>query len=657
MRKACLYIFWLIALGRWFPMQGQATTDTQEYQQYKTMAEYSMAEGDYEKARKLWRICLTLPKYEYDIKAKQKADDCTKIIAAQQRYQKALNGEEDIMPAFQDLLKLQSISPQDKFFKTRITQKIEQTADKYLKEGNVEQATKLFGYAYEMTPVVGLAFKLEQADMKYVEKYQRNSLPYTNYKQKKNTPQNNTNPLLELDEYAQIIKSADEALKSGNYDLARRKYTAATQVPGHENDNYADEQRLRIVRLQQLNRRLEETQNDPRGQLIYARDALLLSPDNPTLRSQAAKAAVQVGDEMLGKELFADAKRYYQEAKKYGADGMTEKIADAENKIKVKRQENASKQVDETTNPRIKKQEKIKKKKSVKEKSMTPPSAKNNIAVTVEDSLYKQNKISTKSPKPLTAKQLERQRKAAEQETARNKKRQDKQALRDAKRKTSKKAPKPKKKPKEKPAKEQKPRREMHTLVGVAITAGASAAFPILNNGSSNIKTPTSLQWYGGGRLIVLPDAKFSPIVGVNYAPVRFQTADAAKTIPLERFAFDLLQIPVGLRYKYPMSNEGLSLHVETGATLNLPRKLTYTNFAMDINNTDLNMLNKQTLGLYGGFGLSKQFSKRRSVTLMLNYQRTSNLLNPDFKDSATNRSRASMLLQGLSVQLIFRVF
>ncbi|MBB3842019.1 hypothetical protein FHS57_006048 [Runella defluvii] len=561
-----LYLFWLVALGRWFPMKGQVTTDAQEYQQYKTMAEYSMTEGDYEKARKLWRICLTLPKYENDTKAQQKADDCTKIIAAQQHYQKALNGEEDIMPAFRDLLKLQPISPQDKFFKTRITQQIEQTADKYLKEGNVEQATKLFGYAYEMTPVVGLAFKLEQADMKYVEKYQRNSLPYTNYKQKKNTPQNNTNSLLELDEYAQIIKSADEALKNGNYDLARRKYSAATQVPGHENDHYADEQRLRITRLQQINKRLEETQNDPRGQLIYARDALSLSPDDATLRPKAAKAAVQVGDEMLSKELFADAKRYYQEAARYGANGMNEKIADTENKIKAKRQENAKKQVE-------------------------------------------------------VAKQ------------------------------------KGKKQPNLQPAKEPKPRREMPTLVGVAITAGASAAFPILNNGSSNIKTPISLQWYGGGHLIVLPDGKFSPIVGVHYAPVRFQTAAAAKTIPLERFAFDLLQIPVGLRYKYPMSNQDLSIHFEAGATFNLPRKLNYTNYAVEINNTDLNMLNNQTLGFYGGIGMSKYLSKRRSVSLMLQYQRTDNLLNLDYKDNATNRSRASMLLQGLSVQLIFRVF
>jgi hypothetical protein len=441
--------------------------------------------------------------------------------------------------------------------------------------------------------------------------------------------------------------------------LARRKYSAATQVPGHENDNYADEQRLRITRLQQLNKRLEETQNDPRGQLIYARDALSLSPDDATLRPKAAKAAVQVGDEMLSKELFADAKRYYQEAARYGANGISEKIADTENKIKAKRQENAKKQVEETTNQKEKKQAKIKKTKPALQKTITPPTSKNDstIAITVEDSLKKQTKTSTKPPKPLTAKQLERQRKAAERESLRNKKRLDKQALRDAKRKTRKKVLKPKKEPKEKPAKEQKPRSEMPTLVGVAVTAGASAAFPVLNNGSSNVKTPTSLQWYGGGQVIVLPDAKFSPIVGVHYAPVRFQTADAAKTIPLERFAFDLVQIPVGLRYNYPMSNEGLSLYLETGATLNLPRKLNYTNYAVDINNTDLNMLNKQILGFYGGIGMSKYLSKRRSVSLMLQYQRTDNLLNLDYKDNATNRSRASMLLQGLSVQLIFRVF
>ena len=566
MHKAWLYIFWLIALGRWFPMQGQATTDAQEYQQYKTMAEYSMGEGDYEKARKLWRVCLTLPKYENDAKTQQKVDDCTKIIAAQQRYQKALNGEEDIIPAFQDLLKLQPISPQDKFFKTRITQKIEQTADKYLKEGNVEQATKLFGYAYQMTPVVGVAFKLEQADKKYVEKYQRNSLPYTHYIQKKNTLKNNTDPVVELDEYAQIIKSADDALKSGNYDLARRKYTAATQVPGHENDSYADEQRLRIARLQQLNRRLEETQNDPRGQLIYARDALSLSPDDATLRPKAAKAAVQVGDEMLSKELFADAKRYYQEAARYGANGMSEKIADTENKIKAKRQENAKKHVE-----------------VAKEKGNKQPNLQ--------------------------------------------------------------------------PAKDQKTHREIPPLVGIAVVGAAMPIFPMLNNGATKVNTNITVQWFGGGQLIILPDSKFSPVLGVNYLPVKLQSINADKTNPLERFDFNLLQIPVGLRFNYPIGNRDFNAHLQAGATLNLPGKFNYTNYAVDVTNTDITTLNKQTLGFYGGIGLSKYLSKRRSVSLMLNYRRTNNLLNPDFKDNATNHSRASLLLQGVGVELIFRVF
>lgn len=591
MENRLLYLFAvLLSLGILFPTLGQTTNDDQEYQKFRKMGEYNMSEGDYEKARRLLRVCLTLPKYEEDAYIKKLVEDCNAIVIAQQRYEKALQGNEEIAPVLEELLKLNILSPNDRFFKSRATQRIEQKADEYLKAGNVENATKLYELSYDLTPVVGVGFKLEQANNQYVIKHKKNSQSYLNYIRKKENKRPTVVSVNDADEYAQIIKAADEALRKGNYDLARRKYMAAMQVPNHENDQYAGEQITKATRLFRLGKQIEErqTQNDARGKLAYVRDALALSPNDATLRAQAAQAAVEVGDEMLAKELFADAKRFYQEAAKYGANGVAGKVTEAENKIKLKRQENAQKQAKQgETNQEKKKNQKTKK---------------------IE--------LSKQIPASTTKK---------EQNV--------------------------------KPLKERKPRRETPVLVGGALTAGVSAAFPLLNNGGTNIKAPVSLQWHGGGQLIILPQSQLSPILGVNYVPIRFQTVNAAKTTSLENFAFNLLQIPVGLRYSYPLSNEDLRIQLVCGGTLNLPQKLNYTNYAMDINNTDINALNKKILGFYGGIGLSKNFNKRRSLSLMLNYQRTNNLLNPNFKDNATNRSRASLLWQGMGIELVFRVF
>lgn len=546
-------------------------SENPEYKQYRYLADAYFNEGDYEKATRLYRLCLSVPTHDKDTYATERIALCQRITTAQKSFDNALKTKPDVNPELQVVKQALAQNPKDMVSRQRLGVQLEQDGDARLQRGDYEGAVNRYAATQEVTPTKSVAFKMEKANEVYQQKAQKPLPQYQTYQQTSQKPNPQTErrriSIAAQNEYTRYRDEADAALKSGNYDLARRKYIAATQVPGYEGDRYVEEQTTKIARLKNLNKRLQESQNDPRGQLIYTRDALALNPDDASLRTQAAQAAVQVGDEMLSKELFADAKRYYQEAEKYGANGMNEKIAEANTKIQDKRDE----------------------------------IVKTKAALAGGD-----------NPGALTI---------------------------------------------DKPTKQRNARRERPTLVGVAITAGASVAFPVLNNGGSSVKTPASLQWYGGGQVIVLPNAKFSPIVGVHYSPVRFQTADVAQTTPLERFAFDLLQIPVGLRYNYPMSNEDLSLHLEAGATLNLPRKLNYTNYAMDVTNTDLNILNKQTLGFYGGIGMSKYLSKRRSVSLMLQYQRTDNLLNLDYKDNATNRSRASMLLQGLSVQLIFRVF
>ncbi len=148
-----------------------------------------------------------------------------------------------------------------------------------------------------------------------------------------------------------------------------------------------------------------------------------------------------------------------------------------------------------------------------------------------------------------------------------------------------------------------------------------------------------------------------SPTVGINFLPVRIATTNAAKTARLENFDFDLLQIPVGLRLSKPLGNSDFDVQLHGGVTLNLPRNINYTNHLVDIATTDAALLRPQTLGFYGGVGLSRSLGAHRSVGLMLNYQRTNNLLNLDYKDTATNHPRAALAFQSLSIQLIFKVF
>lgn len=550
-----------------------AKADNSEYRQYKYLADAYFNEGDYEKATRLYRLCTAVPTYEKDAYANDRLAICHRIHNAQMNFDKALKSKPDIKPELQALKQELAKNPKDFTARQRLALQMEQEGDNRLRRGDYEGAMNRFIAIQEIAPTKSVAFKIEKTNALYRQKTQKSLPQYHTYLL--NSQKSYLTPQVEQrhisiasqNEYTRYRNEADEALKSENYDLAGRKYIAATQVPGYEGDRYAEEQTIKIARLKTLNKRLSETQNDPRGQLLYIREALSINPDSPTLRNQAAQAATQAGDEMFTKGLFADAKRYYQEAEKYGANGMTEKIAEANTKIQDKRDE----------------------------------IAKNRVALTGGD-----------HPSSLTV---------------------------------------------EKSTKSSKSHREMPILIGIEAAGGFMVAFPALYNGNINVNTKATVQWYGGGQLIILPNRKLSPILGISYLPVKFQSINTAKTNALEKFELNLLQIPVGLRYNYALSNSDFSAHLEGAATLNLPRKWSYTNYAADVTNTDINALNKKTLGFYAGMGLSKYLTKRRSVSLMFNYRRTNNLLNPDFKDNATNRSRASLLLQGVGIELIFRVF
>ena len=624
---------------------GQADSDS-EYKQYKTMADYSFEQGDYAKAKRLYEACVAMPKQTENDEVKQQIKACNEIEAAFKSLQNAVkNNPKELQTALKAFMDVRSFHRKPAYLQQQAFKIIETEADQWFKNGKFEEAAECYLAIYELSPLPNLSLKIEQANRNYTEKFKR-ALPQYERFQAKQKPSNAKlappKQLSNQQEYDQYRTAADASFGEGNYDLARRKYNAALQVVGFENDKYAQNQLLKSTKLIQLQKAASSAKGNTGAMLLNAREALAQNPNDAKLKADLGKAAEAVGNEMFEKALFADAKRYYQEAESYGALGMETKIKETETKIKEKRANVQPNPVEELS------KEQKRKKQTQQRPIKQSESPKDNIAVPqTEKNRERQGLDKTvKLPKPLTAKQLERQRKAAERLALR----QQKQAAREAKTKRPN---------KEKVLRSQIPKQQKSfdkTIVGVAITGGIGIGLPVLHNGSNAVVAKKTATLEGGIQGILFPNGKLSPMIGVNYLTTNFQSFSASD-IPLERFEFDLLQVPIGLRFNHSLAEGTWRAHLHAGATLNFPQKFSYSNYAMDINTTDMTMISKQKVGFYGGLGLSRKLSERRSVSLLLNYQRTDNLLNLDYNDPAMNRSRASMVFQSLSIQLVFKVF
>lgn len=560
-RRLC-WVLLLVSLWDSAANAQTATAPSSEYKQYKTMADYSFEQGDYLKAQRLYEACLTMPKQDQNAEVKQQIVACVAIETAFKNLQEVLqNNPKELKTALQAVVMARSLYRKPAYLQQQAFKIIETEADQWLKNGKLEEAAECYLAIYELEPLPSVALKMEQTNRKYTEKFNR-PLPQYQAFQSKQKP-GSIKPLIaktltNQEEYELYRNDANANFQNGKYDLARRKYNAALQVSGFENDRYAQNQLLKSAKLLRL-QKAAETAQTPAAALLNAREALLQNPNDANLKINLAQLAQQAGDELLKAGFYADAKKRYQEAAQHGASNLTSKMAEADQKIAEKRAE-------------------VNKKR---------------------------------------AEALGQVQKKSQRET----------------------------------------RREKSQLVGAALTAESYYDMPVLNNGNDKVNTTPKLNFAGGAQFIFLPTKMLSSTVGINFLLVRIATTNAVKTAQIESFDFNLLQVPVGVRFSKSLGNSDFELQMHGGITFNLPRNIKYTNYLVDVTTTDANVLSPQTMGFYGGIGLSKHLSKRRSVSLMLNYQRTNNLLNSDFKDNAINRSRASLLLQGVGIQLIFRVF
>ncbi len=193
-------------------------------------------------------------------------------------------------------------------------------------------------------------------------------------------------------------------------------------------------------------------------------------------------------------------------------------------------------------------------------------------------------------------------------------------------------------------------------VVALELSGGLNYGLPTLKNQSGNIQSRGTLGPRFGGELVFLPNKTVSLVVGANYGISKFNSVRASSNTPLERFEIGHLQIPILLRLNTDIGNDG-QLHLQGGVTLNKAMNFNYDNYQNNTSQNNKAVFNGNTLGFEVGAGLSMGIGQRSRMYLMLTYNRSNNLLDTNYKDEATNRSSTSMMLSGVGVKVIFRVF
>jgi tetratricopeptide (TPR) repeat protein len=534
--------------------------ESSEYNQYKNLADGYYNEGNYNRANQAYKLCLTVPTFDNDPAAIAQVAICQKIITAQSNFESTLKTNGDINTALQNLRQALSQNSKDISARQRIALQLEQDGDSHLKKNEYETAAQRYILIQTMAATKNIGFKIEKTNELYLSKFKKPLPQYVTFVQnQKSTELPTTKAAIADDaEYIAYRDAANEAFKSGNYESAKLKYNAAMQVPNYEADKYAEDQLVKSSKIIHLKKKTDEAQaaGDFRSAYLFGKEALVLNPYNSELKKQVAQATETLGDELLAKGLFADAKTSYQEAMRLGGSDLSAKIVDVEIKIAEIR--------------------------------TTAATAKQALMAT-----------------PLQ------------------------------------------------PRKEKDP----FGWLGIQLYVGSYRLMPQLDNGSGQVNTSAGLQFYGGGQVVLFPSKKIAVFTGLNVMSNTFGSTNTSQSNKVESIALNLIQIPVGLRFNKRLGRSDFDLHFQAAVTVNKPTKFSYINHTTEANSTDLSSLNTATMGYQGAIGISKYLSKHHAIFLMINCQQTNNLLNNDYKDNATNRSRASMALSGIGIELIFRLF
>ncbi|WP_020601572.1 tetratricopeptide repeat protein [Spirosoma spitsbergense] len=142
------------------------------------------------------------------------------------------------------------------------------------------------------------------------------------------------------EEYERYKKQGDEFFKTGDYFKARQQYQNCLEVPGFENDAYAEGKIEKSITGLILNQQVEEARQQGNNQEVLRLYGELLAFNSDDVRTKARLAEYyeREGNQLYAQQKWAEAKDRYTEALKYTTrqETLRLQIHNAEENLKPK---------------------------------------------------------------------------------------------------------------------------------------------------------------------------------------------------------------------------------------------------------------------------------------------------------------------------------
>ena len=141
-------------------------------------------------------------------------------------------------------------------------------------------------------------------------------------------------------EYERYKKQGDESFKTGDYLKARQQYQNCLEVPGFENDAYAEGKIEKSITGLILNQQADEARQQGNNQEVLRlyNQLLAFNPDDVRTKARLADYYEREGNQLYAQQKWAEAKEQYTEALKYTTrqETIQLQIRNAEENLKPK---------------------------------------------------------------------------------------------------------------------------------------------------------------------------------------------------------------------------------------------------------------------------------------------------------------------------------
>lgn len=142
------------------------------------------------------------------------------------------------------------------------------------------------------------------------------------------------------EEYERYKKQGDDSFKTGDYLKARQQYQNCLEVPGFENDAYAEAQIEKSITGLILNQQADEARQQGNNQEVLRLYGQLLAfnSDDVRTKTRLAEYYEREGNQLYAQQKWAEAKDRYTEALKYSTrqETLRLQIRNAEENLKPK---------------------------------------------------------------------------------------------------------------------------------------------------------------------------------------------------------------------------------------------------------------------------------------------------------------------------------